>query len=165
MRKGKMKVMVAGYVTLACAVVFGGVTAAYLTHSAAAANNFVVGSQVSAVTETWAPPESLEKGKTYTKKVQVANTGTTECYVRVLAEIADQQAAEAVSIDWNWEQWTEKQTDGYYYYKTALPAGQKTEPLFTQISAEADLSEFELIVYEETVQAYGSDSPRDAFTK
>ena len=165
MRKGKSRVMIAGYVTLVCAVAFGGVTAAYLTHSAAAANNFVVGSQVSSVDETWSPPGGLEEGKRYTKKVQVAISGTADCYVRVLAEIADQQMADCVSVNWNQTQWTTKQADGYYYYKAVLPAGQKTEPLFTAISASADLSEFELIVYEETVQAAGSDSPMDAFAK
>lgn len=165
MKKGKSKVVIAGYVTLAGVVVFGGVTAAYLTHYAAAANNFVVGSQVSAVAETWSPPGTLEKGKTYTKEVRVANNGTTDCYVRVLAELADPQTADAVSADWNQNQWTAKQADGYYYYKSVLPAGAKTEPLLTKITATADISEFELIVYEETVQADGSDSPLDAFAK
>ena len=120
MIKRKSKVILAGYVVLACTVAFGGVTAAYLTHRTAVTNNFVVGSQVSAVDETWSPPGELEKGKTYTKKVQVKNTGTTECYVRVLAEIADQQAANAVSVNWNRDRWTEKQADGYYYYKSVL---------------------------------------------
>lgn len=163
MIKGKSKIVMAGYLALVCAVVGIGGTAAYLTHHAAAANEFVVGSQVSSVDETWAPPASLEKGKTYTKEVRVANTGTTACYVRVLAEPSDQQAADSLTIDWNQQQWTVKQPDGYYYYKQILPAGSKTEPLFTKITATDNLKDFELIVYEETVQAAGSSSPQDAF--
>ena len=164
MKRGKSKIVMAGYIVMLCAVVGIGGTAAYLTHYAAAANEFVVGSQVSSVDETWAPPGSLEKGKSYTKEVRVANTGTTACYVRVLAEPADQKAAESLSINWNQQQWTQKQPDGYYYYKTVLPAGAKTEPLFTKITAIDDLNDFELIVYEETVQAAGSASPQDAFS-
>lgn len=163
MIRGKTKTVIAGYVMLACAVVLCGATAAYLMHYAAAANNFVVGSQVSSVDETWAPPGGLEKGKTYTKEARVANTGTVACYVRVLAEVADQSVADSVTIAWNSSQWTDKQEDGYYYYKSVLPPGEKTEPLFTSIQAADELDEFELIVYEETVQAAGSASPQDAF--
>ena len=163
MIRGKTKTVIAGYVMLACAVVLCGATAAYLMHYAAADNNFVVGSQVSSVDETWAPPGGLEKGRTYTKEACVANTGTVACYVRVLAEIADQAMSESVSIAWNSSHWTGKQADGYYYYKTVLPPGEKTEPLFTSIHASDDLDEFELIVYEETVQAAGSESPQAAF--
>ncbi len=163
MIKGKSKVVIAGYAVLTCAVVLCGATAAYLAHYAAAANNFVVGSQVSAVHETWAPPGGLESGKTYKKVARVTNSGTTDCYVRVLAEFADQTMADSVSADWNTVQWTEKQTDGYYYYKWALPAGGTTLPLFSTLSVSADLPEFEMIVYEETVQAAGSDSPQEAF--
>ena len=163
MIRGKTKTVIAGYVMLACAVVLCGATAAYLMHYAAAANNFVVGSQVSSVDETWAPPGRLEKDKTYTKAARVANTGTVACYVRVLAEIADQAMSDSVSIAWNSSHWTSKQADGYYYYKTVLPPGEKTEPLFTSIHATDDLDEFELIVYEETVQAAGSESPQAAF--
>lgn len=163
MIKGKSKVVIAGYAVLTCAVVFCGATAAYLTHHAAAANNFVVGSQVSEVTETWAAPGDLEKGKTYTKKARVTNSGTTDCYVRVMAEFADQATADSVSADWNTSQWTAKQADGYYYYKTVLPAGETTAPLFTTLSVSADMPEFEMIVYEETVQAAGAKSPQTAF--
>jgi len=163
MIKGKSKIIMAGYVAFVCAVAGCGGTAAYLTHQAAAANEFVVGSQVSSVDETWSPPESLEKGKTYTKEVRVANTGTVACYVRVLAEPSEQSTSDAVTIDWNQQHWTAKQSDGYYYYKSILPAGEKTEPLFTKVTATENLSDFELIVYEETVQAAGLSSPQDAF--
>lgn len=163
MIKGKSKIILAGSMVLICAAAGCGGTAAYLTHHAAAANEFTIGSQVSAVDETWNPPASLEKGKSYTKEVRVANTGTVDCYVRVLAESSDEIVADSVDIDWNQQQWTSKQSDGYYYYKSVLPAGSKTEPLFTKVTAKENLSEFELIIYEETVQAAGSASPQDAF--
>lgn len=159
----KSKIVLAGYMALICAAVGCSGTAAYLTHHAAAANEFVVGNQVSLVDETWTPPASLEKGKSYTKEVRVANTGTTACYVRVLAEPADQKTAESVTIDWNKQQWTAKQSDGYYYYKSVLMPGTKIEPLFTKVTAKETLAEFELIIYEETVQAAGSTSPQSAF--
>ena len=153
----------AGYVVLVCAVAGCGGTAAYLTHHAAAANAFGVGSQVSSVDETWSPPASMETGKSYTKSVRVANKGTVPCYVRVLAEPADQAMADAVTIDWNTQRWTAKQSDGYYYYKSVLLPGAKTEPLFTKVTAKKTLKDFELIIYEETVQAAGSKSPQAAF--
>ena len=163
MKKRKTKVVMAGYVVLICAVAGCGGTAAYLTHHAAATNEFVVGSQVSSVDETWTPPAGLESGKTYTKEVRVANTGTTACYVRVMAEVSNPQTAKCLSIDWNRQQWTERQPDGYYYYKSVLPAGSKTEPLFTKVTATDNISDFELIIYEESVQAAGSGSPQNAF--
>ena len=161
--KGKYGIAIALNAAIICAVVISGGTTAYLMCKDSALNIFPVGSQVSAIDESWDPPETMTAGKKYTKKVCVKNTGTVDCYVRVFAEPEDAGMSNSVSIDWNTDNWTEKQSDGYYYYKSVLSPGEKTKPLFTTISATKDLKEFDMIVYEETVQAAGSQSPQEAF--
>lgn len=160
---GKSKFMLTSYGILVCAVLMCGTTLAYLVHHDIALNSFTVGSQVSEIAEVWEPPNEMQKDTDYVKNVTVKNTGTTDCYVRIFAEIMDDKMADAVTADWNDSDWTEKQPDGYYYYKSKLEPGKSTEPLFTTLTASADLAEFNMIVYEESVQAYGADSPQRAF--
>ena len=59
--------------------------------------------------------------------------GSVDCYVRVFAEVEDPIVSESLKIDFNDREWTEKQNDGYYYYRKVLRSGEVTEPLFTQI--------------------------------
>ena len=138
-------------------------TLSYMTAKDEAKNTFTVGSQVSKISEVWNSPEFLDKGKSYTKKVSVKNTGTVDCYVRVFAGFEDADMADSITVDWNTSSWTAKQSDGYYYYKERLKPGAATEPLFTKLTATADVSNLRMIVYEETVQAAGSAGPKKAF--
>ena len=163
MIRGKSRMTVALNIAIICAVIFCSGTLAYLMYQDSALNTFVVGSQVSMIDEIWDPPETMVAGGKYTKKVSVKNTGTVDCYVRVFAELEDAGMADSVSMDWNTDNWTEKQADGYYYYKSVLSPGETTKPLFTTISASADIESFGMIVYEESVQADGSQSPQEAF--
>ena len=163
MKRGKSKIVIAGYAALAMTVLMCGSTLAYFIYHEVAINTFTVGSQVSEIDEVWTPPEKMTAGKSYTKNVTVRNTGTSDCYARVFAEITDEKAAGSVAVDWNTADWTGKQADGYYYYKQQLAPGEKTKPLFTTLTASSDLSDFDMIVYEETVQAQGADSPQEAF--
>lgn len=163
MIRGKSKVMIAGYLVLVCSVLMCGSTLAYFIHHDMALNRFVVGSQVSEINELWTPPAEMKKGSEYTKRVTVKNTGTAECYVRVFAEMMDDSAARSVTADWNTADWTEKQTDGYYYYRKVLAPGESTAPLLTKLTSSADLQDFGMIVYEESVQAHGATDPKSAF--
>ncbi len=79
-------------------------------------------------------------GDQVSKIVEVENTGGQDAWIRVSVE-KEIQLAEGVSgepdtslvtFDLNEEDWTEQ--DGYYYYNKKLSAGEKTEPLFTQVS-------------------------------
>lgn len=140
----------------------GGIFSYYIAHELLN-NEISVGTQISQIEEDWSPPDEIKTGGTYDKEVSVKNTGSVPCYVRVLAELENPDMAEALNIDFNTTDWTEKQSDGYYYYKHVLDSGASTKPLFTKLKATGNLSELSLIVYEETVQAAGSSSPIDAF--
>lgn len=126
-------------------------------------NNVTVGENVTKIEEIFDPPDKIEEGKDYIKKVTIRNQGSVPCYVRAFAETVDPAAAAGIQIDWNRTDWSRRQKDGYYYYHRALAAGETTEPLFTTLSAKKDLKDFRIIVYSESVQAQGSGSPQEAF--
>lgn len=119
-------------------------------------NVFTVGENNSHIEEAFGSYDSFEKGKSYEKRMAVKNDGSVPCYVRVFAEMEDPDVAAVISVDFNSDGWTEKQSDGYYYYKNVLPAGELTEPLFTTLKVSDDVSDFKMICYSETVQAAGS---------
>ena len=83
-------------------------------------------------------------GTTVTKIAEVKNTGSSAAYVRAKADkkviLADESIGDAspVTIDFNTTDWTLK--DGYYYYNKALEPGKTTEPLFTKVSFDKNMS-------------------------
>ena len=136
---------------------------AFLLSEDSLQNPFTVGENMSHIEEEFGPYASFDAGGNYTKKVIVKNDGSVDCYVRVFAEIEDPDVAAAVDVDFNTTDWTTKQTDGYYYYKSTIKSNEKTAPLFTQITAKKDVDEFQMIVFSETVQADGAADPLSAF--
>jgi hypothetical protein len=136
---------------------------AYLSSHVKQSSSLIVGDVKSDVIEQWDPPDTIVEGEEYQKMVVVSNTGSSECFVRMLVEFEDPAMAEAIDINFNEEHWTEKQSDGYYYYKEKLASGEATIPLFTTLHANADLSELRLIVYHESVQCGTFDTAIDAF--
>lgn len=126
-------------------------------------NAITVGENTTKIEESFTPPERIEQGERYTKTVAIKNLGSVPCYVRVFAEFSDPKQAGALTADFNESDWTAKQPDGYYYYKTILPAGQMTVPLFTSLSAAQSLSAFEMLVYSESIQAGTFSDPLSAF--
>ena len=163
MNRREIRILLTLMLAILCMIACCSGTLSYLTAKDSAKNTFSVGSQVSEISEVWDPPEFLDKGKSYTKKVSVKNTGTVDCYVRVFAGFEDADMAKSITVDWNTSSWTAKQSDGFYYYKERLKPGATTVPLFTKLSATADVSDLKMIIYEETVQAAGSESPKKAF--
>lgn len=158
-QKTSLAVLVCGV----CLLLLTGGICAYLISTANQANLFTVGENVTQIEEVFEPPETIEAGQSYEKKVMVRNVRNVPCYVRVFAEFSDPEQADAMRLDFNTTDWTVKQTDGYYYYKKILPVGEATAPLFEEIYAEKDSAKLELIVYSESVQAEGSTSPQEAF--
>ena len=75
-------------------------------------------------------------GDVVTKDLTVENTGDHPMYVRIkLTPGVNDRALSAdgcIHMDFNKEAWT--LADGYYYYNTALKAGETTAPLFTKIT-------------------------------
>ena len=63
-------------------------------------------------------------------------------------------------MTFNTEDWTEKQEDGYHYYKHILPVGVTSPALMTAVKIADDahleeLEDFQIIVYSESVQSEG----------
>lgn len=88
-------------------------------------------------------------GSAVSKVVSVKNTGESTCWVRVKLENnvtlasasgASAPAGDNVGLDLNTEQWcTVPGSDGWYYYRNPLPAGETTAPLFTEVSFSSDI--------------------------
>lgn len=135
---------------------------ALLTDTDSADNTFTIAENTIEVVEEFDPPEQIEAGQTITKDVKVANVDTAQCYVRVFCDFSDSRAAGFASLDYNTEDWTEPDADGWRYYKNILYNGDKTSSLITQIQiaegvAAEDLIDFDVLVVAESVQAKGSD--------
>ena len=144
-------------------MMFVGLTAGFMTSADGVINVFTIGHNTSEIEEEFGEYDSLIKGTSYTKKVCVRNIGDVPCYARVFAEIENPDTAKSVSIDFNTEQCTEKQADGYYYYKGILDSGAASVPLFTTITANEEVTDFRMICYSETVQAEGFSTAAEAF--
>ncbi len=137
-------------------------TYAYLFSTDAVHNPISVGYNESEIIEEFEQYEKFNKDQSYVKRVSVKNTGTVDCYVRILAEIEDPFCRKNIEIDVDNNNWR-KDSDGYYYYRGILRVGQMTEPLFTSLIAKENIDEFNMICYEETVQSRGFENAKDAF--
>ena len=165
----------AGAVILAAALGFGG-TSAYFTYLREVRNRFTVGYNEITVTEEFDPPDEIIPGKdtSFFKKVQIQNTGTVPCYVRVRLEHSDSDMKQFCTniLGENrapaneWESCIEAFSggkwicgeDGWYYYREPVPVGGRTGLLLEQVEIhvpeeqEDEAKEFEILVYGESVQ-------------
>lgn len=148
---------------IAVALMIATAAQAYLSSYVNKSSSLTIGDVESNVVEKWDPPDTIVEGEKYEKVVVVSNNGSSECFVRMLVEFEDPTMASAIDIDFNEEHWTEKQSDGYYYYKDKLASGETTVPLFTTLHANQDMSELRLIVYHESVQCGTFDTAIEAF--
>jgi len=135
---------------------------AYFVSAAEKKTEMTVGVNECKIVEDWEKPQQMIPGNDYRKKVTVKNTGTTDSYIRVFAEMEEPSGIEADYDTVNWEK------DGYYwYYRTAVAPGQETEPLLTTVSVSEDCSEnitdFNMIVYAESIQSEGYSNYTVAF--
>ena len=83
--------------------------------------------------------------------------------MRVFAEFEDPQIRNNTSVLVDTESWSEKQSDGFYYYSGVLDTGETTPPLVKSITVKTDITDFKMICYSETVQAEGFDNAKAAF--
>lgn len=142
-------------VVLLCCTVMLPVAAAFLLASDTLHNRFTVGENISRIEENFGAYESFEKDGSYEKRVMVENTGNIPCLVRVFAEVEDPECREKIQLDFNEKDWSEKQEDGFYYYKHVLLPDQTSEPLFTTITVKEDVDDFRMICFSETIQSDG----------
>ncbi|MDD6311638.1 MAG: hypothetical protein PUB09_06955 [Firmicutes bacterium] len=148
--------------SLALILMFTGSAFAYLSAHQVKINSVTVGDNITRIDEKWSPPDSLKEGGVYSKPVSVENVSSVPCYVRVFADTTTPEMRKSAEINFNSMKWTKK-PDGYYYYNDVLYPGEKTKCLFDSVKALADMDEFELMVYEESVQAEGFQSASEAF--
>ena len=107
----------------------------------------------------------------YNKVVNVKNTGSAPCFVRVYLDFSDSAVRsyskfnEADNADqggtWLYTDYWEYK-DGYYYYKEKLEVGKTTtQPLLSSVITEfpsgTDPYDYEIIVYSEAVQVVAND--------
>ena len=167
---------------LAVAVIGIGGTYAYFTYMQSLKNSFTIGTNTITVTEDFEPPKEMEPGENvFKKKVQVENTGTVPCFVRVFMDFSDSSIADISQISPDgtdyyaaaeyadhlpdgWVYVLEEEDDslgGYYYYTEIVEPGKQTEPLLEKVKTHFDTADqiidYDIIVYSESVQALDKD--------
>lgn len=167
--------------TICMARVLGiGSTEAYLTSFDRADNMVSVGENTTEIVEHFPEPEPIpvEENPEYHKEVRVMNAAEgkngsqVDCYVRLSVGCSHSDIGKAVVFkNLDTENWSRKD-DGFYYFKKVLKEGESTTPLFTGFRIDSEkvekdylemISEFELQIYEESVQADGFDNYEDAW--
>lgn len=145
---------------------------AYLTDGDFARNKFIVGGNRIEIEEGFIPPPELKPGVSFTKNVRVKNTGSSDCYVRVMAVFTTSDMEKYCEVDWNTTDWVFNEEDGYWYYPKSISTGDKTPSLFTKVkikefydfdgngTTEEDetvpqsvIEDFDIIVYAESYQS------------
>lgn len=132
---------------------------AYLTGQAERVNRLSMGENVIETEEEFPDPDP-KPGGSVKKVVKIKNTGDVPCFVRTQVLFSNGEAEAVSTIDFNTEDWTERQEDGYHYYKHILPVGESSTALMTAIKIAdnahlEDLKDFQVIVYSESVQSEG----------
>ena len=159
-RQDKMKNKKCFTVFSCCAILAASVAmsaVAYFADKDSAINKISVGKNDISIVEEFSTPDSIGSGDIIKKKPVVKVSGTN-CYVRIFCEFSDSNVNYA-KLDFNFTDWTEKQADGYYYYKHKLSDGDETKPLFTKVTiddtaTDSEINNFDIIIYSESAQAY-----------
>ena len=140
----RKKITVLITVLLLAAIAVGGTAAYYTTdnvvHNVITTAGVTV--EISEKTDAGSDFEDLVDvmpSQSASKIVMIKNTGENDAYIRMKAEVvfelAEGKSGETdpslITIDYNTTDWTLK--DGYWYYNTALKAGETTKPLFTTV--------------------------------
>lgn len=152
---------------IVCLVSFMSISA-YLSDADTARNRITIGSNVIEIVEEFEPPKKLEPGITFKKDVKVTNTGTVNCYIRVMAVFANGDMGSYCTVNWNDDVWCYNEQDGYWYYPVRVAAGATTPSLFTTVTLsedipEAEITDFDIIIYAESYQSYGFDHYTEAW--
>lgn len=176
----KMKVFPAACLVCAAGIFGIGSTAAYLTSFDKAENSISVGSNTTGIEEEFPDPSPapVEENPEYEKKVWISNTSPeqegflADCYVRMAVGCSHSDIFQAVVFkELDTENWIHGE-DGYYYFRKSLKEGESTTPLFTGFyidSSKVDpdslslIPEFEIQLYEESVQAEGFSDYKEAW--
>ncbi|MBO5702787.1 MAG: hypothetical protein J6S71_10140 [Clostridia bacterium] len=152
----KKKILALALIVICLSIVAYGTTAYFTydiiaTHVITAGNVRIELEQLAILTPGGAPiefdrPNDIVPGTSVSKIVQVKNTGYAAAWVRlaltkeiILASgVTGEVDLSLVSYEINEEYWAEQ--DGWFYYLKPLEAGATTEPIFTEISFAASMS-------------------------
>ena len=184
MRRTVNGLAAAGIIGLTAVCGFGG-TYAYFTYLREMKNRFTVGHNEITVTEEYDPPDEIIPGEetSFFKKVQVENTGSVPCYVRVPLEYSESDMKQfctnvlgenrAPAEEWGdrIEEFSDGRwifgTDGWYYYRDVLEVGERTDRLLEKVEVsvpqelEDRIKEFEILVYGESIQTMINQARED----
>lgn len=145
------------------------VTYAYFTAKTQKTNNIILGYNKIELKENYIPPLMMDKGISFVKEPYVQNTGDVDCYVRLKSVVSDSRIEEYLTINYNDEDFTYNEQDGYWYYNKAINPGEVTEKLFTTVSIaqNADdivLDGFDIYVYAESIQTVGGKTMNEVWS-
>ena len=169
-KKGtKLILIIWGALLALTAFLVAGTINAYFTDGDTAVNMVAIGGNRIELVEVFDPPSRLEPGVSFKKDVKVRNVGSNDCFVRIKAVFTDIDMGKHCSLDWNELAYEYSEEDGYYYYKKVLKKNEETESLFTTVSLsasipEAEIKDFDILIYTETYQSYGFEDYREAWT-
>lgn len=157
----KKKIIVVLVVLLIATIIAGGSMAWLTSNPDEATNEFQMGTVEVEVVEEGFTDISGAIATTYEKNVQVRSLGTKRTYTRVrLVPEWSNPSLPVSNVVLNLStsgDWTEKQSDGYYYFKYYLTENQITSLLlesvtFTELGSEYEGETFTLKVVAEGVQ-------------
>lgn len=167
MEKKKLTILLA-VLLLAGAAASAGIYA-YLSAGDSRVNRFTFGQNIIETEEEFPTPDP-RPGDSIEKKVRVKNTGDVPCFVRTRILFSNGEAEGVSTLELNTTDWTERQEDGYHYYKHILPVGKNSADLLTAVKIAdsahlEELKDFQIIVYSESVQSEGYEDGqfREAF--
>lgn len=152
MMKHSKKWLLIAMIALICLVGVGDTIAYLVDKTDAVTNTFTPTSVKNEVDEEF---DNQEK-----KNVRIKNTGTTSAYIRVAVvgnwcdASGNVVSAWEDTIDYNEEDWV-KGTDGFWYYKKAVNAGDFSEYLFTEYDPDPkeDGTHLELQIISQAIQS------------
>ena len=102
-----------------------------------------------------------------TKHIVLVNTGENDCYVRIKVFCGSRFTINYSSAadDKGEPYWNLNESDGYWYYRDIVPAGEKTEELLAEIEVPEGFTEsFDIVVIQEcTPVLYGEDGTAGAW--
>lgn len=184
-------ICIAAAVALAMTV---GMTLAYLGSEDSKENKVNVGVDKADISENFPDVSIQTSGSNvFPKQVKVKNTGSVPCFVRAYVAFSDSRIEAksqltngtlsymslndfknslktTASNDWNYVDSGDEKIKGYFYYTKAVNPGEETNYLIQRVkttyetSNVDEISDFEVIVYTETVQTTEIDSTGTVYT-
>ena len=119
------------------------------------------------IEEEFETPEDVDPGQIIKKKPCIFNDSEIPVYVRAMVSFSNsaaQELCEPISINKDWKE----REDGYCYYQKKLGSKERTNTIFDNIVIKNTIKKeeiipFDVLVYEESVQAEGFLTPEEAF--